>query len=45
MSANDEQECPQHGKTLGYHDEQGGEYEMREHLECQVSGCAYEVWA
>lgn len=45
MSANDEIGCPEHGKTLQYAASQGSEYEMREHLECSVPGCDYEVWA
>ena len=45
MSANDEQQCPAHGPVLEYHPDQGGEYELREHLQCSVPGCGYEVWA
>ena len=41
----DEAICPEHGKTLWYHPDQGDEYEMREHLECSATGCGYEVWA
>ena len=37
--------CPEHGDSLGYHDEQGDEYEQREHLACTELGCDYEVWA
>lgn len=37
--------CPDHGNTLVYHDDQGGEWEVAEHLECCIKGCPYEVWA
>jgi hypothetical protein len=37
--------CPTHGDTLRYAEDQGGEYETREHLECSEFGCDYEVWA
>ena len=41
----DEQQCPVHGPVLEYHEDQGDEYEVREHLQCSVPGCEYEVWA
>ncbi len=44
----DDATCPDHGNTLQYHEDQGGEWgelEWREHLECSVPGCEYEVWA
>ena len=37
--------CPDHGDTLRYHPDQGDEWEWKEHLECSVPGCEYEVWA
>lgn len=45
MSTGDERGCPDHGATLQYAEDQGDEWERREHLECSVPGCAYEVWA
>jgi hypothetical protein len=41
----DYQLCPDHGDTLTYDDDQGDEYEWREHLVCSVLGCGYGVWA
>lgn len=44
----DLQRCPEHGNTLIHADDQAsrlGEHEWRQHLECCIKGCAYEVWA
>ena len=37
--------CPDHGDSLDYHEDQGGEIEWREHLVCTEPGCRFEVWA
>jgi hypothetical protein len=40
--------CPEHGNTLIHAGDQYswlGEHEWREHLECCIKNCRYEVWA
>jgi hypothetical protein len=45
MTFDDDYElCPDHGDTLSHADDQGDEYETREHLECSVAGCGYDAW-
>ena len=40
-----DERCPDHGDSLRYAEDQGDEYETREHLECCEPGCKFEVWS